>query len=98
MRDLNSYIDHTLLKPDATDEAVTRLCREAAAHHFASVCVNPVHVPLAAKLLCGTGVRVCTVIGFPLGANAPAVKRMETEQAYLDGCDEFDMVINVGKL
>lgn len=92
------YIDHTLLKPNATDADVEKLCEEAKEYGFASVCVNPCHVALARKLLEGTDVKVCTVIGFPLGANTTEIKAAETERAYYDGCDEFDMVINIGKL
>lgn len=95
---LNQYIDHTLLKPGATEADVIRICKEAAAHQFASVCINPCHVALAKKLLKGSGVKVCTVIGFPLGANTSETKAFETERAYADGCDEFDMVLNIGYL
>lgn len=95
---LNQYIDHTLLKPSATEADVIRICKEAAAHQFASVCINPCHVALAKKLLKGSGVKVCTVIGFPLGANTSETKAFETERAYADGCDEFDMVLNIGYL
>lgn len=95
---LNQYIDHTLLKSTACEADIRRLCEEARTHHFASVCINPCFVPLAHELLAGSGVKVCTVIGFPLGANATAIKVAETEQAYRDGCDEFDMVIHVGAL
>ena len=95
---LNQYIDHTLLKSTACEADIRRLCEEARTHHFASVCINPYFVPLAHELLVGSGVKVCTVIGFPLGQNTPAVKVFETEQAYNDGCDEFDMVINIGAL
>ncbi len=98
MVQLNRYIDHTLLKPTATAADIEQLCNEAKQYRFASVCVNPYYVPLAKKLLSGSGVLVCTVIGFPLGANATAVKALETAQAERDGCDEFDMVINVGAL
>lgn len=98
MKPLNKYIDHTLLKPAAAEAEVSKLCQEAAEHEFASVCVNPCHVALAKRLLEGTGVLVCTVIGFPLGANTTKVKALETEDAYQNGCDEFDMVINVGAL
>ena len=95
---INKYIDHTALKPVATKSDIEKLCREAADYGFASVCVNPCNVALAKELLEGTDVMVCTVIGFPLGANSTAVKVFETEEAYKDGCDEFDMVINVGAL
>lgn len=98
MEALNRYIDHTNLKPAARREDIEALCRDAAAYHFASVCVNPCDIPLAKALLAGTDVAVCTVIGFPLGRNTTAVKVAETEDAYRMGCDEFDMVINVGYL
>ena len=96
--ELNSYIDHTLLKPDATYAQIEAIAKEAIAHRFASVCANPIHVKRLAALLAGTGVRVCTVIGFPLGANAPEVKAFEAEAAVRDGAQELDMVINVGAL
>lgn len=95
---LNEYIDHTLLKSSATKVQITKLCEEAKANRFASVCVNPVDVPLAKQLLDGSGVKVCTVIGFPLGRNKTEIKVLEAKTAYADGCDEFDMVINVGYL
>lgn len=94
--DLGKYIDHTILKPEATSEDVRRLCNEAADHHFAAVCVNPCHVELAAALLAGINVKVATVIGFPLGANLSVVKAFEAKQAVLQGADEIDMVINIG--
>lgn len=96
--DLARLIDHTLLKPEATPEEVQTLCEEAKKYSFASVCVNACHVPLCARLLRGTPVRVCTVIGFPLGATSSAAKVFETEQAIRDGAREADMVINVGML
>jgi deoxyribose-phosphate aldolase len=95
---LASLIDHTLLKPDASRDDVERLCREAAQFCFASVCVNPNWVPLCAQLLRGTGVKVCTVIGFPLGAHLPDVKAYEARRAVEQGAGEVDMVINVGAL
>lgn len=98
MRELNTYIDHTILKPSATQQELIALCKDAAQYHFASVCVNPCHVVMAKQLLKDSGVNVCTVIGFPLGANATATKAFETHVAYDDGADEFDMVINVGAL
>lgn len=98
MKPLNKYIDHTNLKPAATRADIEKLCAEARAWDFASVCVNPCDIPLAKELLAGTDVMTCTVIGFPLGRNTTAVKVAETEDAYAMGCDEFDMVINVGKL
>jgi deoxyribose-phosphate aldolase len=91
-------IDHTLLKPNATQEEVGKLCEEAKRFCFASVCVNPAYVPLAAQLLRGSGVRVCTVIGFPLGSTTPTVKAIEARDAIANGADEIDMVINVGAL
>ena len=91
-------IDHTLLKPEATTAQITQLCREAAQYSFASVCVNPVQVNTAAALLRGSGVKVCTVIGFPLGAHTPEEKVHETTQAIADGASEVDMVINIGAL
>ena len=98
IENLNQYIDHTILKPTAAESDIEKLCADAARYDFASVCVNPCYVPLAKKLLAGTEVKVCTVIGFPLGANTTAMKAFETEEAYQNGCDEFDMVINVGAL
>ncbi len=92
------YVDHTNLKPFATKADIEKLCRDAAGYGFASVCVNPCDVTLAKELLKGTGVNVCTVIGFPLGRNLTEIKVAETKAAYAAGCDEFDMVINVGKL
>ncbi len=96
--ELNKFIDHTLLKPDAKKEAITKLCKEAKENSFASVCVNPTNVPLASKLLAGSSVKVCTVIGFPLGANLLATKISETKQALVEGAEEIDMVINIGRL
>src|SRR5258707_13270214 len=93
-----SMIDHTLLKPDATKADIEALCREAAQFKFATVCVNPTWVALAAKLLAGSGVRVCSVLGFPLGATTPDVKGYETQRAIFDGAREIDMRINVGAL
>ena len=95
--ELNRYFDHTLLKTEATSDQVLKLCDEALEYHFASVCVNPVFVPLAAGKLAGSDVKVCTVIGFPLGANEPAVKAMEAALAVDEGAEEVDMVINIGK-
>ncbi|NQS91942.1 MAG: deoxyribose-phosphate aldolase [Chloroflexi bacterium] len=89
-------IDHTLLKPDATADQIAQLCFEARKFHFASVCINPTHVKLCAELLQGTDVKVCTVIGFPLGASAPEVKAFEAQTALNDGATEIDMVINIG--
>jgi deoxyribose-phosphate aldolase len=95
---LAALIDHTLLKPDATDTMVVALCKEAAEHHFASVCVNPSHIRLSVATLAGSGVPVATVIGFPLGANTTKIKAEEARQAVRDGAAELDMVINIGKL
>ncbi|GJM40775.1 MAG: hypothetical protein DHS20C20_10570 [Ardenticatenaceae bacterium] len=92
------YIDHTLLKPDASQDQIAQLCYEARTFEFASVCVNPTQVKLAAQLLKGSPVKVCTVVGFPLGASANMVKAYETQQAIRDGATEIDMVINVGAL
>lgn len=91
-------IDHTVLKPQATQTDVRILCREAAEYGFASVCVNPCHVALCAQLLKDTDVAVCTVIGFPLGANTPAVKAFEAAAAIMQGATEVDMVLNVGAM
>jgi deoxyribose-phosphate aldolase len=92
------YIDHTLLKQDATHDQVTQLCKEAHEYKFASVCVNPTNVKLCAELLKDSPVKVCSVIGFPLGASLPETKVFETEQALKDGATEIDMVINIGAL
>lgn len=91
-------IDHTILKPEATKEQVEKLCREAKEYGFASVCVNSSYVPLCAELLSDSEVKVCTVVGFPLGAMSTAGKVMETRQAILDGADEIDMVVHVGMI
>jgi deoxyribose-phosphate aldolase len=91
-------IDHTLLKPDAARPDVEKLCREAAEFHFATVCVNPTWVALCAGLLRGSGVGVCSVVGFPLGATTADVKHYETRRAIFDGASEIDMVINIGAL
>jgi len=91
-------IDHTILKPEATPDDISNLCSEAKKYNFASVCVNPSYVSLCSDLLRDTEVKVCTVIGFPLGATTTEVKKLETEQAIEDGAREVDMVINVGRL
>ncbi|MDD5556888.1 MAG: deoxyribose-phosphate aldolase [bacterium] len=96
--DLARKIDHTLLKPDATVAQVENLCREAAEYIFASVCVNPWFVPVCARILRRSPVKVCTVIGFPLGATTPEAKAYETRDAIGEGAQEVDMVINVGAL
>jgi deoxyribose-phosphate aldolase len=93
-----AMIDHTLLKPDATRKDIEDLCREAAQFSFATVCVNPAWVATAARLLRGSGVGVCSVVGFPLGATTADVKGYETQRAIFDGAREIDMVINVGAL
>lgn len=96
--DINNYIDYTNLKASATKEDIKKLCEEAVKFHFVSVCVNPCYVELAKELLEGTNVNVCTVIGFPLGANLLAVKEYEAISAVELGADEIDMVINIGAL
>lgn len=95
---INRLVDHTLLKPEATRDQVKKLCEEAVTNDFFSVCLNPFYVSYAAKLLHGTNVQVCTVIGFPLGANTTAVKVFETKKAIEEGATEIDMVINIGAL
>lgn len=92
------YIDHTLLKPDATIDDIFTLCNEAKEYHFMSVCINPCYVPFAKAYLEGSDVKVCTVIGFPLGNNLTHTKVDETIEAIKCGADEIDMVINVGML
>ena len=94
----NKYIDHTLLKQDATPEQIVKLCEEAKQFDFMSVCVNPAYVPLASACLKNTDVKVCTVIGFPLGMNLTKTKVEEAIQAVKEGAEEVDMVINVGML
>ena len=96
--DLAGMIDHTLLKPDGTEQQIRTLCAEARDNHFATVCVNPAWVALSAELLRGSGVKVCTVVGFPLGATMPEVKAFETERAIAAGASEIDMVQNIGAL
>lgn len=96
--DMARFIDHTLLKPEATASDIDQLCREAARYHFASVCINPTWVKRAAENLRGTGVPVCSVIGFPLGATTSEVKAMEARRALRDGAREVDMVLNIGAL
>ena len=97
-KNVAAMIDHTLLKPQADPSQIRRLCEEAAAWGFASVCVNPCYVNLCAGLLSGSPVQVCTVIGFPLGAASTAVKAFETEDAVRNGADEIDMVVNIGMI
>ena len=94
--EFNKYFDHTLLKPEATEKDIIRLCEEAKKYDFASVCVNPCFVSLAKEQLEGSNVKVCTVIGFPLGANSSSVKATEASIAVMNGAEEVDMVINVG--
>ena len=93
--DIAQYIDHTLLKADATVDDIVKLCNEADEHRFAAVCVNPVYIDLAAHILAGSGVRVATVVGFPLGATFTAAKTLETREAILRKADEIDMVMNI---
>ena len=95
--ELNRYFDHTLLKPDATSAQIKALCQEARHYYFASVCVNPDFVPLAKEELKGSGVKVCTVIGFPLGAMSSKAKAFEAKDAIEMGAEEVDMVLNVSK-
>lgn len=97
-REIARMIDHTLLKPDATPDQIARLCQEAREYGFAAVCVNPCNVRQCSELLWGSGVKVCSVVGFPLGANLPEVKAYETERAIWDGAHEIDMVLNIGAL
>ncbi len=94
----SKYIDHTLLKAFATIEEITKLCSEAYYYNFASVCVNPYYVSAAKSLLKGSDVKICTVIGFPLGQNTKEVKAYETVDAITNGADEVDMVVNVGAI
>jgi len=96
--DLARYIDHTLLKPAATEEQIRKLCAEALEFNFRSVCINPTWVALAASLLRGSEVLTCTVVGFPLGATEPAIKAMEARRAIRNGAREIDMVLNIGAL
>lgn len=95
---MNKTIDHTLLKPQSTKEEILKLCAEAKQFDFASVCVNPYWVKTCAQALEGTDVKVCTVVGFPLGATSTASKAFETKQAIADGATEIDMVLNIGEL
>ena len=96
--ELNKYIDHTLLKAEATKEQITKLCQEARQYDFASVCVNTCYVPLAKQLLAGSDVKVCCVVGFPLGAMDTVSKAFEAKTAVENGAQEVDMVINIGAL
>ena len=94
----NKLIDHTILKPDASIEAIKKICQEAKEYDFMSVCVNPAYISLCKEELKGSDVKVCTVIGFPLGATLPQAKVAETREAVMEGADEIDMVINVTML
>ncbi len=96
--ELAKWIDHTFLKPDATEEDIRKICSEARQHHFASVCINPTWVALTYQLLQGASTKVCTVVGFPLGATLPEVKATETQLAIERGAEEIDMVMNIGAL
>ncbi len=95
---LSQYIDHTLLKPEATEAQIVQLCQEAKEYNFYSVCVNSMYVPLCKKLLTGSTVKICSVVGFPLGAMASNAKAYETQLAVENGADEIDMVLSVGAL
>ncbi|NOX38831.1 MAG: deoxyribose-phosphate aldolase [Calditrichaeota bacterium] len=97
-RTLATFIDHTLLKPEAGKSRVEQLCQEAQKHGFAAVCVNPVYVPLASRLLQDSPPKICSVVGFPLGANLSSIKAQEARQAISDGATEIDMVLHVGAL
>jgi deoxyribose-phosphate aldolase len=97
-KEVARMIDHTVLKAETSSEKVRQICNEALENNFASVCINPCNISLAAEMLKESGVKVCTVIGFPLGANTTAVKTFETEDAIKNGAQEVDMVINIGKL
>lgn len=94
----SKYFDHTILRADATEEEIINLCNEAKKYNFASVCVNPCHIETCANILEGSGVDVCTVVGFPLGSMTTEAKMFETEQALKHNATEIDMVINIGKL
>lgn len=96
--ELSKWIDHTVLKPDTTEDQIRTICEEAIQHNFASVCINPIWVPLAYKMLRGHLSKVCTVVGFPLGSTFPETKASETRLAVEKGADEIDMVMNVGAL
>ncbi|MFC6465481.1 deoxyribose-phosphate aldolase [Marinilactibacillus sp. GCM10026970] len=98
MENLKSYIDHTVLKPEATDLIIQQACLDAKKYDFKAVCVNPTWVSYVSDLLKGTDVQTCTVIGFPLGANTTEIKVAETKQAIADGANEVDMVINIGAM
>lgn len=95
---LSKFMDHTILKPFAQEKDIVKLCNEAKENNFMSVCINPCNISIAKEQLKDTYIKVCTVIGFPLGANTTTIKALETKEAYELGCDEFDMVINIGAL
>ena len=97
-QDIARFIDHTILKPEATVADITKLCQEAVEYQFAAVCINPTYVKLAHDITRGSGVKVCTVVGFPLGAHVPEIKAMEARRAIREGAKEIDMVINIGAL
>ncbi|MBE6081376.1 MAG: deoxyribose-phosphate aldolase [Tissierellaceae bacterium] len=96
--DIARFIDHTLLKPDATEEMIENLCDEARKYNFYAVCINPYYVKLVKKILRNSDVKIATVIGFPLGANTGKIKALEAEESIRDGADELDMVINIAAL
>lgn len=98
MKSLSKYIDSTLLKPDATKSDIEKLCEEAVKHGFFSVCINPYNIPFAVLKLDGSDVKICTVIGFPLGADLPGIKATTAKDACMLGANELDMVINIGAL
>lgn len=98
MMDIARFIDHTLLKPDATEEMIENLCNEAKKYNFYAVCINPYYVKLAKKILRNSNVKIATVIGFPLGANTSKIKALEAEESIKDGADELDMVISIAAL
>lgn len=98
MNEVLGIIDHTILKPDATEEMIEKLCKEAKEYRFAAVCINPYYVGLCKKLLKNSKVKIATVIGFPLGANTSQTKAFEAKNAIENGCDEVDMVINIAAL
>nr|WP_255417519.1 deoxyribose-phosphate aldolase [Acidilutibacter cellobiosedens] len=98
MMDIARFIDHTLLKPDATEEMIENLCNEAKKYNFYAVCINPYYVKLAKNILRNSNVKIATVIGFPLGANTGKIKALEAEESIKDGADELDMVINIAAL
>ena len=95
---LEKYIEHTLLKPDATEGEVKKLVNEAIKHDFLGICINPIHIEYAKRLIAGSNVKIVTVIGFPLGANLPEIKEFEAQRAIQYGADELDMVINIGAI